>query len=682
MNKNIEISKEFKDTATKAIISIIIFLLFYITILSASIYGVWLAIQAGMAIMSDRPTFGSLFIGILIMGFAGSILFFLIKFIFKSNKYDRSKYLEITKEDEPKLFAFVKEIVDDVAVDFPKKIYLTNEVNACVFYDSNFLSMFMPVRKNLMLGLGLINTCTELELKAIIAHEFGHFSQRSMKMGSYVSNVNHIIFNMLYDNEGYNNFINKASNIHGFVTLMVFVIQLIISGIKWVLIQLYSLVNKSYLALSKQMEYHADEVAATLVGYKSLETSLYRMELADQAYDNVLNIYINQIKDQTRSENMFLEQSYILTELGKENDSEFSGGLPLVKEGDTKRFNRTKIEFNDHWNSHPTTLQRIERLKSLYLIEKEDSLTPAGHLFKDFTKTQIMLTNRLFDEAAENKTLPTTTLEQFKEHYQQYIKENTFNKYYNHYYDYNNIKLFDLGKASYIEKPIDHQEVYNTTNIELSLQLAGLYDDQKTMNDLIEDNNGLKYLHYNKEKYVQKHFKQLNNNLIENTKEIEDKLKSHDIKAYQYFLQLERSQNIDTNSKLKPYYQDLFDEDVRYDKRMEYYNAVMEQTAYLAGDIDLDRAKVLINQLNIALKPFKEEMQFLLELEANQKDITLEMSKYFNDLIETKTFLYGNRLNEVSFEALINCPDTFKLLTLRHFFYLKKRVLDYQVSLL
>lgn len=682
MNKNIEISKEFKDTATKAIISIIIFLLFYITILSASIYGVWLAIHAGIAIMGNRPTFGSLFAGILIMGFAGSILFFLIKFVFKSNKYDRSKYIEITQEDEPKLFAFVQEIVDDVAVDFPKKIYLTNEVNACVFYDSNFLSMFMPIRKNLMLGLGLINTCTELELKAIIAHEFGHFSQRSMKMGSYVSNVNHIIFNMLYDNEGYNNFINKASNIHGFITLMVFVIQLIIGGIKWVLIQLYSLVNKSYLALSKQMEYHADEVAATLVGYKSLETSLYRMELADQAYDNVLNIYINQIKDQTRSENMFLEQSYILTELGKENDSEFLGGLPLVKEGDTNRFNRSKIEFNDHWNTHPSTLQRIERLKSLYLIEKEDSLTPAGHLFKDFTKTQIMLTNRLFDEAAENKTLPTTTLEQFKEHYQQYIKENTFNKYYNHYYDYNNIKIFDLEKASYIEKPIDHQDVYNTTNIEYSLQLAGLYDDQKTINDLIEDNNGLKYLHYNKEKYTHKHFKQLNNKLVENTKDIEDKLKSHDIKAYQYFLQLERSQNIDTSSKLKTYYQDLFDEDIKYDKRMEYYHAVMEQTAYLAGDIDVDRAKEIINQLNIALKPFKEELQLLLELEANQKDITLEMSKYFNDLIETKAFLNGNRLNEVSFEALINCLDTFKLLTLRHYFYLKKRVLDYQVSLL
>ncbi|MCC9043341.1 M48 family metallopeptidase [Myroides sp. M-43] len=682
MNKNIEVSKEFKNTATKAIISIILFLLFYITILSAAIYGVWLAIQAGVAIITNKPTFGSLFVGILIIGFTVSILFFLIKFAFKSNKYNRSKYVEITKEDEPKLFAFVNEIVIDVGVDFPKKIYLTNEVNACVFYDSNFLSMFMPVRKNLMLGLGLINTCTELELKAIIAHEFGHFSQRSMKMGSYVSNVNHIIFNMLYDNEGYNNFINKASNIHGFITLLVFIIQLVILGIKWVLIQLYGLVNKSYLALSKQMEYHADEVAATLVGYKSLETSLYRMELADQAYDSVLNIYVNQIKEHTRSENIFLEQSYILTELGKENDSEFHGGLPLVKEGDTKRFNRSKIEFSDHWNSHPSTLQRIEKLKSLYLIEREDNLTPAGHLFKDFTKTQVMLTDRLFDEVSENKILPLTTLEQFKQYYQQYIKENTFNKFYSHYYDYNNIKLFDLETASLIEKPIDHLEIYNMVNTELSLQLAGLYDDHRTMNDLIQDNNGIEYLHYNKEKYLHKHFKQLNNNLIENTKDIENRLKSHDIKVYQYFLHLEGQQHRETDSKLKAYYQDLFDEDVRYDKRMEYYNQVMEQTAYLAGDIDLDKAKVIINQLNIVLKPFKEEMQFLLELEANQKEITLETAKYFNDLIDTKTFLYGNKLNEVSFEALINCLDTFKVLTLKHFFYMKKRVLDYQITLL
>ena len=37
--------------------------------------------------------------------------------------------------------------------------------------------MFLPVKKNLTMGLGLINSTTVSELKSILAHEFGHFSK-------------------------------------------------------------------------------------------------------------------------------------------------------------------------------------------------------------------------------------------------------------------------------------------------------------------------------------------------------------------------------------------------------------------------------------------------------------------------------------------------------------------------
>ena len=47
------------------------------------------------------------------------------------------------------------------------------------------------------------------EFKAILAHEFGHFSQRSMKVGSYVYYVNQVIFNMLYDNDSFDKMIQK-----------------------------------------------------------------------------------------------------------------------------------------------------------------------------------------------------------------------------------------------------------------------------------------------------------------------------------------------------------------------------------------------------------------------------------------------------------------------------------------
>lgn len=680
MNQSIEISKEFKNTASKAIISIVIFLICYLTLLSFAIYGFIRATQLARLIIIGKTNIASIALGLFIIAFAGSILFFLIKFIFKPNKHDRSNLIEITEQEEPELFGFIQEIVLDINVDFPKRIFLTTEVNAAVFYDSTFLSMFFPVRKNLMIGMGLINSCTKLELKAIIAHEFGHFSQRSMKAGSYVSNVNHIIFNMLYDNYEYNKYMQKMANTHGYITLLMYIMELIIRAIQWLFRILYKVVNKNYLALSKQMEYHADEIAATLVGYKPLETSLYRIELADKAFDSALNIYVSHIKEQTKSNNLFAEQSYILTELGKENSSEFMGIYPIVKEGDINRFKRSKIEFNDHWDTHPSTLQRINRLKSLFLLEVEDDLTPATSLFNNIEKTQIMLTNRLFEQNLNNKTLLTTSLEEFKEHYAQYKKDNTFHKYYKHYYDHNNPKIFDLTDASHIETTIKEEEIYDNKAIEMSLELAGLYDDQSTLNDVINDNKELKYLHYNQEKYKRKQFYQLSDELTNERKNLEEQLKLHDIKVYQYFLQLERIQN--KESLLKDYYEAFFKEDKLYDERMDVYQNIIYTLSQLKNGIELDTTRKIISQLNKALVPFIKEMNNLFELSHNQKEITIEMSQYLDQLASTKVFLYGDRYNEEGFNILNQCLDNYSYLTIKHFFYLKKQVLDYQISLL
>ena len=51
-----------------------------------------------------------------------------------------------------KLFSLIEEIVVKVNTDFPKKIYLSTEVNAAVFYDSSFWSMFFPIKKNLLIS--------------------------------------------------------------------------------------------------------------------------------------------------------------------------------------------------------------------------------------------------------------------------------------------------------------------------------------------------------------------------------------------------------------------------------------------------------------------------------------------------------------------------------------------------
>lgn len=186
----VRLSKEFKKQTLRTIFSLVIFAAVYILILVAAV-GLTIACVYGgimMVVLAPRLVTIGLGIGLASLGFF--ILYFLFKFIFTSNKVDRSHLQRITREEQPDLFLLLDDIVSKVGTTFPKNVYLSSEVNASVFYDSSFWSMFLPIRKNLQIGLGLVNSVTHDELKAILSHEFGHFSQRTMKVGSYVYNVN------------------------------------------------------------------------------------------------------------------------------------------------------------------------------------------------------------------------------------------------------------------------------------------------------------------------------------------------------------------------------------------------------------------------------------------------------------------------------------------------------------
>ncbi len=228
-------SPAFKTQARRAILVVVFFLATYLVLLLLAVGLTMLCILGGVALIVIHPSLLTLVLGIGLASVGVFILIFLVKFIFKSHKVDRLHLQEIRREDEPALFQLIDEIVTKVGTRFPKKVYLATNVNASVFYDSNFWSMFLPVRKNLMIGMGLVDTITKDEFKAILAHEFGHFSQRTMKVGSYVYNVNQVIHNMLYDNESYENLAQRWANVSWYFYLFVSLALAINRGIQWVL---------------------------------------------------------------------------------------------------------------------------------------------------------------------------------------------------------------------------------------------------------------------------------------------------------------------------------------------------------------------------------------------------------------------------------------------------------------
>lgn len=147
--REIKVSSQFKAQTFKAIMAISLFVLTYLLMLVLAIGLTILCVYGGLKLMLFRIMFATIVLGLGLASLGVLVLFFLLKFIFKSHKVDRSHLIEISKHEEPKFFELVEEIVREVDTSFPKKIYLSADVNAAVFYDSSFWSMFFPIKKNL-----------------------------------------------------------------------------------------------------------------------------------------------------------------------------------------------------------------------------------------------------------------------------------------------------------------------------------------------------------------------------------------------------------------------------------------------------------------------------------------------------------------------------------------------------
>ena len=134
----------------------------------------------------------------------------------------------------------------------------------------------------------MVNSLNLSEFKAVMAHEFGHFSQKSMKLGSFTYNVNRVIYNMLYENTGYEKFLSSVGRISWILSLFMVITVNIAKLIQRILRGMYAFINKNYLSLSRQMEFNADRIAAGVAGSNNLVSALNRIEIAQGCYNLAL----------------------------------------------------------------------------------------------------------------------------------------------------------------------------------------------------------------------------------------------------------------------------------------------------------------------------------------------------------------------------------------------------------
>lgn len=417
--------------------------LFIIIYLGIAVMSAWLAIYG---IQQNYPFLehDNSVMRIALVAISAMLFIFTLKFLFKKYKTDDSLTTQIYEKDHPELFAFIRQLCKDTGAPFPKKIVVNEDINAAVYYDKPLLSLIMPTRKNLLIGLGLMNSVNMSQFKAIMAHEFGHFSQKSMKVGSYVYISNRIIHDMVYQRDAWDKFLSVWAGIDLRISFPAW----ILIGITWVLRHLFQLIytgiNLLHASLSRQMEFNADLTAVRVTGSEAIISGLARLEATSAAWEETMGLLSRASEHQLYSDNVFYHhEKAIIRNLEHQPD------LVPSPDKDGFRFHNDEEPMSGMYASHPSNFKRERNAMKRFIAGPEDERSP-WILMGKAEELQQAVTVKLYKSGADEKeTFEFKPAEEVAKFIEQELAETTYHPQYHGIYDDRIIFETDLPPAAF-----------------------------------------------------------------------------------------------------------------------------------------------------------------------------------------------------------------------------------------
>ncbi len=350
-----EIRNNIRKEATNVLMQVVLFVIYYILLM---VLGIALFVGAGLitaftwqfivALLGISIRLFIIAISIFIMMWLACfrIGWFLIRPLFVSYNGSNEDQLEILNADAPQLFTMVREIARATGNKMPKHVYLTADVNASVSYNSvGVWTLFLPVRKNLTVGIGLLHGLNQSELKAVLSHEFGHFSQGSMRVGIITYKLLLIIGDMMRHAQA--DLENDAvSHTLSFITKRT--------------IAFYNHIEKRNRSLSRYMEFEADAVACHIADAKSHISALCKIEIMSSRFAVYEQMVFELLKEKNSVRHYLDGYSFVCELLSKDEGLDISScDTLLAPMGDSVLF-PSRISIIDGWNTHPSLSERID----------------------------------------------------------------------------------------------------------------------------------------------------------------------------------------------------------------------------------------------------------------------------------------------------------------------------------
>lgn len=420
---------------------ILLFYITYIILLLSSLLLMAACVWAGSSIIlyaSYQGLSGILMsiagAGLLLLGVLQTL--FVILFLFNRHKNTIPYRTVVTEKEQPVLFDFIHKLVKQTNTPLPRKVYLVPDVNAVVFHSPGVAGLFSDADKNLVIGLGMVNSLNISEFKMVLAHEFGHFSQRSMKLVLHVYTINKIIYNILYENRGWRNAIIWLSNKGLPAALLSRLLLLMAAGLHFLFREMHELINRQYMRLSREMEFNADEVAVSICGTDTAISAMRRAEMSNASFQQLLQKVSTWSHQHRFIRNIYEAHSMLIKYHAKQHSAPLDHQeMPQYNDDQFSTTVRSQVQFRDQWASHPTQEEREQR----YLEANVPGVQipqSAWTLFHNADLLQEQMSRQIYEvlapEARPEQWVPADDIiREIEDVHQQYA----FPSQYNHYYD-------------------------------------------------------------------------------------------------------------------------------------------------------------------------------------------------------------------------------------------------------
>lgn len=373
-------NSSYKRQAVLAMSGLIFFMIFYLALMGCFGFITYQGVDRFL-----HGDSGNLF-NIIATSCSFLLTLFMAKSLFAVRKAGNPGGIEVTAEQEPKLFEFLHNLSDEIGAPRPHRVFITPEVNAAVFYDLSLLNLIFPSKKNLVIGLGLVNVLNLGELKAVLAHEFGHFAQGSMVVGRWVYVAQQIIAHMVATRDWLDSVVRFISRIDLRIAWLGWLLSLVIWSMRSMMDTLFSLVIIAERALSREMEFNADLVAVSVTGSDALVNALYKLQAADHAWQTALDVAGQEAESGKILDDIFKAQEATIGQMQRVLDDQFYGAVPPkpdnIEHAKHRIFAEETARPPQMWSTHPANSDREENAKAQYIPADIDD-RKAWNLFAD-----------------------------------------------------------------------------------------------------------------------------------------------------------------------------------------------------------------------------------------------------------------------------------------------------------